>query len=84
MLHVYNAYKFLTSIKYFISALGCAGWSEISPKKLRESCEGCEKLLPFASFLIDGCLGVTKRSNLPDVFFHKGVLNICNKFTGEH
>ena len=32
-------------------------------KKLLKSCGGCRKLLPFASYLTDGCLGVTYKSS---------------------
>ena len=50
-----------------------------------QSCEGCEKLLPFASYLLVGCLEeVTDRSSPPDVFLYKGVPKISSKFASDH
>ena len=36
------------------------------------------------AFQISLCIPTSFRSSRPEVFFEKGVLKICNKFTGEH
>ena len=44
-------------------------FSKTITKKLREIGE----LLPFASYLLDGCLGITNRGSPPDVFLYKAL-----------
>ena len=31
-----------------------------------------------------GCIWISFRNSRPELFLEKGVLKICNKFTGEH